>query len=127
MNRITESVYAEGLPMQLVNSQQPTLGGAHAVPKLGAPIVLVHGLCGFDRLYAFRRTVFDYFPGVRELLEGAGNRVYAARVSATAGVADRARDLKQFLLREVPPGPVHVIGHSMGGLDARFMIAKLGM
>src|SRR5205814_1408651 len=28
---------------------------------------------------------------------------------------------------ELPAGPVHVIGHSMGGLDARFMVAKLGM
>jgi triacylglycerol lipase len=97
------------------------------VPKLDAPIVLVHGLCGFDRLYAFRRPIMDYFPGVRERLEAAGNRVYVARVSPTAGVAARAADLKRFLLREVPAGSVHIIGHSMGGLDARYMIAKLGM
>lgn len=97
------------------------------VPKLDAPFVLVHGLCGFDRLYAFRRPVADYFPGVRERLEAVGNRVYVARVSPTAGVADRAADLKRFIKRELPPGPVHIIGHSMGGLDARYMIAKLGM
>ena len=35
-----------------------------ALPKLDAPLVLVHGLCGFDRLYACRRTVKEYFPGV---------------------------------------------------------------
>lgn len=97
------------------------------IPRLEAPIVLVHGLCGFDRLYAFRRPVVDYFPGIREQLEAAGNRVYAARVSPTAGVTRRAADLKRFLEREVPPGPVHLVGHSMGGLDARYMIAKLGM
>jgi triacylglycerol lipase len=131
MNRITESVYAEGLAMQRVNSEQPALGGSTAtaagIPRLDAPIVLVHGLCGFDRLYAFRRPLVDYFPGVPERLEAAGNRVYVARVSPTSGVADRARDLKRFITRELPPGPVHVIGHSMGGLDARYMIAKLGM
>jgi triacylglycerol lipase len=97
------------------------------VPKLDAPIVLVHGLCGFDRLYAFRRPVRDYFPGIREHLEAAGNRVYAARVSPTSGVARRAADLKRFIDREVPTGPVHVIGHSMGGLDARYMVSRLGM
>src|SRR4051812_388083 len=96
-------------------------------PKLDAPIVLVHGLCGFDRLYAFRRPVKDYFPGIRAHLEAAGNRVLAARVSPTSGVARRAADLKRFIDLEVPAGPVHVIGHSMGGLDARYMIAKLGM
>jgi len=97
------------------------------IPKLDAPLVLAHGLCGFDRLYAFRRPVVDYFPGIRERLEAAGNRVYVARVSPTSGVAERAADLKRFVEGEVPAGPVHVIGHSMGGLDARYMIAKLGM
>ena len=97
------------------------------VPKLKDPVVLVHGLCGFDQLYAFRRPVKDYFPGIREQLEEAGNRVYAARVSPTSGVARRAADLKRFINREVPAGPVHVIGHSMGGLDARYMVSRLGM
>jgi triacylglycerol lipase len=98
-----------------------------AIPKLNAPIVLVHGLCGFDRLSAFGRTIKDYFPGIRERLEAAGNRVLVARVSPTAGVARRAEDLRRFILREVPAGPVHVVGHSMGGLDARYMVTKLGM
>ena len=96
-------------------------------PRLSAPVVLVHGLCGFDRLYALRRPVREYFPGIREHLEAAGNRVLVARVSPTAGVARRAADLRRFIVREVPAGPVHVIGHSMGGLDARYMVAKLGM
>jgi triacylglycerol lipase len=100
---------------------------ASPVPKLDAPIVLVHGLCGFDRLYTLHRPIKDYFPGIRERLEAAGNRVYTARVSPTAGIARRASDLKRYIERDLPAGPVHVIGHSMGGLDARYMIARLGM
>jgi len=97
------------------------------MPKLAAPLVLVHGLCGFDKLSAFRRPVAEYFPGVRAHLEQAGNRVLVAKVSPMAGVAQRAADLKRFIEREVPTGPVHVVGHSLGGLDARYMVAKLGM
>jgi triacylglycerol lipase len=97
------------------------------IPKLNAPIVLVHGLLGFDRICAFRRVLKDYFPGIREQLEAGGNRVLAARVSPTAGVARRAEDLKRFIQCELPTGPFHIIGHSMGGLDARYMTTKLGM
>lgn len=91
------------------------------------PIVLVHGLGGFDRLFAARRPAPDYFPGVREHLIKRGLKVYSARVSPTAGIARRAADLKQFLTREVPAGRVHLIGHSLGGLDARYLVSKLGM
>src|SRR5262245_12447542 len=99
--------------------ERPAVTDNH-VPRLNAPIVLVHGLCGFDRLSAFGRVLKDYFPGIREHLESAGNRVLAARVSPTAGVAQRAAQLKRFIEREAPAGPVHLVGHSMGGLDARF-------
>jgi triacylglycerol lipase len=98
------------------------------IPRLDAPIVLVHGLCGYDRIAAFGVTLKDYFPGIREALEAAGNRVLVPRLSRTRGVASRAGELKRFVERRVPGGgPVHVIGHSMGGLDARYMIARLGM
>lgn len=97
------------------------------VPTLAAPLVLVHGLCGFNKLKMIRRPVREYFPGIRPLLEEAGNRVLCPRVSPTAGVARRAVELKRFIEAAVPHGPVHVIGHSMGGLDARYMISRLGM
>ena len=48
-------------------------------------------------------------------------------LSPTAGVAVRARELKQFLDRHAPGESVHIIAHSMGGLDARYMISCLGM
>jgi triacylglycerol lipase len=97
-------------------------------PKLDAPIVLVHGLCGYDRVTAFGRTLKDYFPGIREKLEAAGNRVLVPRLSCTRGVVVRAEELKRFIEKRLPDGgPVHLIGHSMGGLDSRYMIARLGM
>jgi triacylglycerol lipase len=97
------------------------------IPKLNAPIVLAPGLWGFNRISAFGHTIQDYFPGIRERLEATGNRVVVARVSPTEGVARRAQDLKRYIESELPTGPFHVIGHSMGGLDARYLTSKLGM
>jgi len=97
------------------------------IPLLNAPIILAHGLCGFDRISACGQTLKDYFPGIREQLEAGGNRVLIARVSPTAGVKRRAADLKRFIEAELPAGSFHLIGHSMGGLDSRYMTAKLGM
>lgn len=97
------------------------------VPRLEAPIILVHGLLGFDRIQVGGMTVANYFPGVRECLEPSGNRVLTPWLSPTKSIAERAVELKSFILRNVPEGPVHVIAHSMGGLDSRYMISKLDM
>jgi triacylglycerol lipase len=97
------------------------------VARLGAPIVLVHGLLGFDRLQMAGWVLADYFPGIPKMLRDAGNRVLTARLSPTGGIAARATQLKSLIDAQSPHEPVHVIGHSMGGLDARYMISRLGM
>lgn len=96
------------------------------VPRLRAPIVLAHGLFGFARLGAGRFAI-NYFPGIPQALGEAGNRVLVPRVSPTGSIADRAAELKRFLDQESPAEPVHIIGHSMGGLDARYLISRLNM
>jgi triacylglycerol lipase len=96
------------------------------VPDAAAPIVLIHGLCGFDRLFACRRPAREYFPGVRQRLEAAGRTVLVPRVSPTAGITTRAAELRAYLTREFGSRRVHLIGHSMGGLDARYLISALG-
>jgi triacylglycerol lipase len=97
------------------------------IPKLRAPVVLVHGLFGFEQLKLAGLTLASYFPGIPNLLRGAGNRVLVPSLSPTAGVAIRAQELKDFINRESPHEPVHLFGHSMGGLDSRYMISCLGM
>src|SRR4051794_24153278 len=94
--------------------------------RVRAPIVLVHGLLGFNVLRVAGLPLAHYFRGIVEDLRRLGNRVYPARVSPTSGVAHRAAQLHDFI-RSVAPGPVHVIAHSMGGLDARYMISRMGM
>ena len=97
------------------------------IPKLRSPIVLVHGFFGFERIQVRGWTLATYFPGIPELLRAAGNRVLVPHLSPTAGIAVRAGQLKAFLDRECPSEPVHLLAHSMGGLDARYLISRLGM
>ena len=97
------------------------------IPKLRSPIVLVHGLLGFDRLQVAGTTVVNYFPDIPELMQAAGNRVFIPFLGPTAGIEERAKQLKDYVQKHVPAEPVHLIAHSMGGLDSRFMISRLGM
>jgi triacylglycerol lipase len=87
----------------------------------------VHGLLGFDRLTIAGFTMANYWPGILDKLQQAGNRVLVPFLSPTGGVAARAGQLKAFILEQAPREPVHIIGHSLGGLDARYMISHLGM
>lgn len=96
-------------------------------PRLKNPIVLVHGLLGFNALRVGPVELVNYFPGIAEALTAAGNRVASAQLSPTGGVAKRAADLRAFLTHELPGERVHIIAHSMGGLDARYMISCLDM
>jgi triacylglycerol lipase len=97
------------------------------IPRLRAPIVFVHGLLGFSAVRVFGKQLVKYFHGIEDEIEAAGNRVLCAGLSPTAGIAQRAAELRTFINREVPGEPVHLLAHSMGGLDARYMISRLGM
>jgi triacylglycerol lipase len=69
----------------------------------------------------------EYFPGISQALRQAGNRVLVPTLAPTCGIAKRAGQLKAFLDQQVPDEPVHLIAHSLGGLDSRYMISRLGM
>src|SRR4029077_5920819 len=62
--------------------------------------------------------------GIPSAMEEAGNRVLVTRVPPIAGTGKRARRLADQIERAFPDEPIHLIGHSMGGLDARRMLAN---
>lgn len=97
------------------------------IPSLRAPIIFAHGLLGFDELRVGPWTLARYWSNIPDTLRAAGNRVFVARVAPLGSVAERAAQLKRFIDLHSPNEPVHIIGHSMGGLDARHMISRLGM
>ena len=106
-----------------------------AAPAIHAPaiirraqrpgVVLVHGLMGFDAL-GIGPTRVDYFRGVRARLEDAGVEVITARMSPLASVPVRAAELARAV-EQLPHDRFVMIAHSMGGLDARWAIAREGL
>ena len=95
-------------------------------PAASAPVVLAHGLCGFDRLFGQRRPAKEYFPGVASHLRQLGHEVFVPRVSPTASIAVRATELLHAVRGRYGNRPVHLVGHSLGGLDARYLVSRLG-
>jgi triacylglycerol lipase len=89
------------------------------------PVVLAHGLLGFDEIKVGGRS-HDYFRGVRARLAADGAEVHRPRVAPSAGIAARAEELAAFI-RALPDRRVNVVAHSMGGLDARYAISRLGL
>jgi triacylglycerol lipase len=122
-----------------------------ATPKY--PIVLAHGLLGFSELQINRRLPnIEYWHGIRQALSAAGATVIAPAVPPSSTIEDRAAKLGEGIAAQarhyITPSqsspeaaganaseihrnsedgrvPVNIIAHSMGGLDARYMISHL--
>lgn len=86
------------------------------------PIVLVHGLLGFDSLLG----VYDYWYGMPSELRAGGARVYVADVSASNFSEVRGEQLIRQLdsLRAIHGhAKFNLIGHSHGGPTIRYVAA----
>ena len=83
------------------------------------PIVLVHGLFGFDNI-----GPVEYFYGVPSALRSGGARVYTTTVSAANSTEVRGEQLltqvKQ-IIAATGAGKVNLIGHSHGGPTSRYV------
>lgn len=94
----------------------PALGGA---PKY--PVILAHGLFASDTLFSWRK--------VQLALWLRGYKTFVTEVSAIDSIETRGRQLARQvdrIRRRTGADKVNIIGHSMGGLDARYLITHLG-
>jgi triacylglycerol lipase len=83
------------------------------------PIVLMHGMSGFDRVGAL-----DYFYGIPQTLRDGGARVYVAEVSAFNSSEERGEQLLQQVknvLAITGAQKVNLIGHSHGSQTVRYV------
>ena len=98
----------------------PTAQAASTYTKTRYPIVLVHGLLGFDSLLG----VYDYFYGIPQDLRSGGATVYVANVSSSNFTEVRGEQLIDDLdaLRAIYGHTrFNLIGHSHGGPTIRYV------
>lgn len=117
-------------------------------PGVARPIVLATGIARFDilvqglrHLLSFLEPVtwssrilvdaLGYFRYIGRTLQERGFEVHETSVSFAGSLDKRGADLRraveQILAGRGPQARVNIIAHSMGGLDARYMVARLGM
>ncbi|KAL7008489.1 lipase 2 [Cystobasidiomycetes sp. EMM_F5] len=94
-------------------------------PKL--PLVFLHGLFGFSVLGPANVPALQiqYWRGVREALEELGVEVLMTSSPASGNIETRAKAIAQQIHERFEGREINIIGHSMGGLDARYLITHL--
>src|SRR5580692_4150806 len=87
-------------------------------------IVLVHGILGFRVKFGI-----EYFRGVAEHFREKGLKVSAPILDPTRGIEYRGCQLRDQINAAFgsgtldPASRTHIIAHSMGGLDSRWMLS----
>jgi len=90
--------------------------------KTKYPIVLEHGMAGFDELFG----VIGYWFGIVDALEDGGATVFTTTVSqfnSTALRGEQLLDQVETIVALTGKPKVNLIGHSHGGLDVRYVAA----
>lgn len=86
------------------------------------PVVLVHGLFGFDAIGG----VYDYWFGIPQALRSGGAKVHVAQVTAANSNEVRGEELidqLETLQALYGYSKFNLIGHSQGGPTARYVAA----
>ncbi len=124
--------FAAGIAYTLTHYGQPPLGANNWSCRPSAahpyPVVLVHGTFG---------NMTDSWEALSPLLANAGYCVYALNyggsspgnpIQATGPIATSARQLSDFVdkvLAATGAGKVDIVGHSQGGMMARYYVRFL--
>ncbi|PVH89209.1 alpha/beta-hydrolase [Cadophora sp. DSE1049] len=108
-----------------IEDDYATIRETYATPK--HPIVLAHGLLGFNelRLAGSLLPGVHYWRGITDAMRANGIEVITASVPASGSIEERALKLGQDIASKANGKSVNIIAHSMGGLDARYMISRL--
>jgi triacylglycerol esterase/lipase EstA (alpha/beta hydrolase family) len=97
------------------------------------PFILCHGIAPMDFIFAAMLKTYkshdldflSYFVSIRSFLLDSGFIVENARVSFVGTTEQRALDLKKTIenvIKKYNCKKVHLICHSMGGLDGFFFL-----
>lgn len=90
------------------------------------PIILAHGLLGFDELRLAGRFLpgIQYWYGIRQALAAKGVEVITAEVPPSGSIEERAQRLADVIERKAGGRQVNIIAHSMVRLRLRGSIQR---
>jgi triacylglycerol lipase len=97
-----------------------TANAASGYTETKYPIVLAHGMAGFDSLFG----IYHYWTGVPQILTKDGAKVYVTLVPQFNSTEARGEVLLaqvEEILAVSGAAKVNLIGHSHGGLDSRYV------
>uniref|UniRef100_V5EVQ1 DUF676 domain-containing protein n=2 Tax=Kalmanozyma brasiliensis (strain GHG001) TaxID=1365824 RepID=V5EVQ1_KALBG len=107
--------------------QDPSVYDPIVLPR--HPIVLCHGLYGFDVRGPFLGLEIHYWAQTLDILrKKMGVDVLVHGVPPTGSIKERAESLHQFLTSEeagVRGKKLNFVAHSMGGLDVRHLLSHI--
>ena len=103
-------------------------GGGSSQPLAGShPIVLGHGILGFDDSQGMAFGLVQYWGDMDEYLRDEGAKVLTPGKTAAQGLSVRAKqqaDQIAYWMAAHGYSKVNYFGHSQGGLDGRYMITN---
>ncbi|PJZ69833.1 lipase [Leptospira perolatii] len=106
-------------------------GGTSSKPLSGMyPVILSHGTFGWGSETDGPIGSLSYWGGMDEYLRSQGAVVYAPTKTPAESNEYRGKELSDKITVFMAANgysKVHILGHSQGGLDARFAIANLGL
>ncbi|KAH9835480.1 lipase 2-like [Teratosphaeria destructans] len=105
----------------IIRDQFAVLRDVYKAPR--HPIILAHGLLGFDELHLAGRFVpgIQYWYGITEALAQRGVEVITAVVPPSGSIEARAKKLAESIETKAGGKAVNIIA----GLDSRYMISQL--
>ncbi|QYZ67305.1 MAG: hypothetical protein OI74_03505 [Gammaproteobacteria bacterium (ex Lamellibrachia satsuma)] len=83
-------------------------------------VVFVHGILGFSSFQLLWKEI-QYFRALKTSLHGYPIPIHFPELPATGTIQQRAEALASYL-EKTPEQQIHLIAHSMGGLDSRHVI-----
>ncbi|KAI8647829.1 Alpha/Beta hydrolase protein [Parasitella parasitica] len=91
------------------------------------PIVLCHGLFGFDIRgpQNFPALQFHYWSGVEDTLAKLGAKIIVTKVPQAGSIWERSHALHTILKSILVGKNVNFVAHSMGGLDCRHLLTNI--
>ncbi|KAI8096933.1 Alpha/Beta hydrolase protein [Halteromyces radiatus] len=91
------------------------------------PIVLCHGLYGFDRMgpELLPSLQVHYWNGIEKALCDLGAKVIITRVPKADTISNRAYALHSIMSSFMSNQQINFIAHSMGGLDCRYLLSHI--